>query len=231
MNKMQNTDADRTLRESFGAAGKSYGYDSVSAEFREFKEFKVKWSRSNGWADFEVSDYTKDAPPDVLEELAKMIFSRISGKEDDYPEAFISWITADEFVRNKQSVYLSRCRNVTRTPVGKYIDLNGSYDRLEGLGLVKRDVDTVINWTKQPNVKRVGYCSVLMKVVTISSVFDDPSIPEFVSDFVLYHELIHIKKGFDPFGRKHGPDFRTLERLHPQYKEAEDWLKRLRLYV
>jgi len=224
--------AEKILNESFGKIGKAYGYDSVNATFTEFKEFKVKWTRSNGWAEFEVSDYTKDAPPEVLRALAEVIFSKVSGKEkDNYPEDFLKWITADEFVDRKQSTYLARCRNVTRTPKGEHVDLNESYRRLEDLGLVKRDDKIVMNWTKQPNVKRVGYCSVLMKVITISSIFDNPSIPEFVSDYVLYHELIHLFKGYDPFGRKHGTDFRTLERLYPEYAEAEDWLKRLRLYV
>ena len=36
------------LAASFGAVGKEHGYDSVSAEFAEFKEFKVKWSATRG---------------------------------------------------------------------------------------------------------------------------------------------------------------------------------------
>jgi len=54
----------------------------------------------------------------------------------------------------------------------------------------------VISWTKRPNAKSIGHASVLMKVITISSALDSDKIPEFVSDFGLYHDLLHLKKGF-----------------------------------
>lgn len=220
------------LNSSFSTVGNEYGYDSVTAEFTEFKEFKVKWRRSCGWAEFDVSDYLMDAPQKVMEGLAETIFSKISGKiRKNYPKEMMEWIASDAFVRKKQPVYLKRSRGLTGTPVGEHADLNVSYERLVSLGLVKYDKDLVISWTRQPNAKRVGYCSVLMKVIAISSVFDSPAIPSFVPDYVLYHELIHMSKGFDPFGQRHGIDFQVLERLYPMRDEAEEWLKRLRLYV
>jgi len=220
------------LNRSFGAVGKEYGYDSISAEFAEFKEFKVKWRRSCGWIEFEVSDYMRDAPEDVLKGVAETIFSRITKRNNNaYSDVMLDWMTSDDFVRRKQNTYLKRSRNLTRTHVGDHIDLNASYGRLVDMGLVSYDEDLVISWTKQPNVKRIGYCSVLMKVIAISSIFDTPSIPEFVSDFVLYHEIIHLNGGFDPFNKRHDVDFRALEDLHPGKKDAEDWLRRLRLYM
>ena len=221
------------LNEAFSTVGKEHGYDSVSADFQEFKEFKVKWRRSCGWAEFEASDYLKDAPLDVLEGLADTIFSRISRRDENkqHSDVMLEWMTSEEFVKNKQPIYLSRSRNLSRTHVGEHIDLSESYNRIIDLGLVSRDNDLVISWTKQPNVKRIGYCSVLMKVIAISSVFDTLSIPKFVSDYVLYHELIHLDRGFDPFNQRHDTGFHALENLYPKRKEAEDWLKRLRLYL
>jgi hypothetical protein len=224
--------AAEMLNGSFAAVGYEYGYDSVTAEFEEFKEFKVKWRRSCGWAEFEVSDYLTDAPQNVMTGLAETIFSRISGKaRERYPSDMMQWITSDDFVKNKQPLYLQRARNLTGTPIGEHIDLEASYRRLVDLGLAEYDEDLVISWTRMPNTKRVGYCSVLMKVIMISSVFDTPSIPPFVSDYVLYHELIHMSKGFDPFGQRHGADFHVLERLYPMKDEADEWMKRLRLYI
>jgi len=220
------------LNESFADIGTRHGYDSVTAEFSEFKEFKIKWRRSCGWAEFEVSDYLKDAPREVMEGIAETIFSRISGQtKNGYPDDMLRWMTSDEFVLNKQPVYLSRCRNITGSQAGEHVDLMDSYERLMDLGLVTYDKDLVISWTKQPNIKRIGYCSVLMKVIMISSVFDSAMIPYFVTDYVLYHELIHMSKGFDPFGQHHDTDFQMLERLYPMCTEAEEWLKRLRLNI
>ena len=221
-----------TLTKAFQMVGKEYGYDSVSAEFMESKEFKIKWRRSCGWIEFETSDYLKNAPSDVIKGLAEMIFSRLSGtRMSEYPKAMHDWITSDEFIKNNQPEFLRRSKNLTRSAKGEHIDLNGSYRRLVDMGLVTYDKDVVISWTKRPNVKSIGHASVLMKVITISSALDSPNIPEFVSDYVLFHELLHLKKGFDPFGERHGTDFRAMESAYPMREEAEKWLRRLRLVV
>jgi len=222
---------EQRLNRSFRTIGKEYDYDSVTAEFREFREFKVKWKRSCGWAEFEVSDYLIDSPKEVTEGLAETIFSKIVGKNrKKCSDTMEKWITSDDFVRRKQPIYLERCKNIAGTAVGEIIDLNESYQRLIDLGIIEFDENVKITWTKRPNVKRVGYCSVLMKVVMISSLFDTTEIPLFVTDFVLYHELIHVKRGFNPFEQRHGDDFSAQEDLYPMADEARRWLKKLRLY-
>jgi len=68
-----------------------------------------------------------------------------------------------------------------------------------------------------------------MKTIAISSIFDTKDIPAFVMDYVLYHELIHLDRGFDPLDRNHDENFRTQENMHPMHDEAEEFLKKLRL--
>jgi hypothetical protein len=219
-------EAIELLNESFRNVGREYGYDSVTAEFFDFKEFKIKWRRSCGWAEFDVSDYVLDAPKDVMEGLAETIFSRILRKpRKEYPKPMLDWITSDEFLRTKQPLYVARARDIKRTAVGDHVNLYESYIRLSDMGLVNFDEDMVITWTKYPFTKRLGHCSVLMKVVMISSFLDSPDVPTCVSDYALYHELIHISKGFDPFGQRHGVEFHVLEHLYPMRDEAEAWLK------
>ncbi len=51
---------NRELARIFAAIGAKHGYDSIKAEFAAFNDFKVKWTRSFKWAEFEVSDYLMD---------------------------------------------------------------------------------------------------------------------------------------------------------------------------
>lgn len=69
----------------FKEVGSEHGYDSVTAKFEEFSDFKVRWQRSYRWAEFKVSDYLKDAPDSVFRALADNIFDRIQGKDVSYP--------------------------------------------------------------------------------------------------------------------------------------------------
>ncbi|MGE4577549.1 MAG: hypothetical protein AB7D42_03355 [Candidatus Methanomethylophilaceae archaeon] len=223
---------DEGLREMFRKVGKEHGYETVNAEFTSFKEFKVRWQRSYKWADFKVSDYMADAPLEVLEGLASTLFARICGKGDpDFSEEMCKWVTSPDFSKYKQPIYLRRSRNLSRSGQGEHRDLGACYQRLIDAGLVENDPEIFMSWTKEPNVRKVGYCSVLMKVVAVSSALDNPEIPDFVADYVMYHELCHILIGFDPSSEKHGSEFAKLEAKYQRQKEAEDWLRRLCMYL
>jgi hypothetical protein len=224
-------ETEEVLRTKFKEVGREYGFDKVEAEFVAFKEFKVRWQRSYKWADFKVSDYLADAPPEVIEGLCNSLFSKITGEDEDYSEEMCKWITSPEFSEYKQPVYLKRSRNLTRSPKGDVKDLEASYCRLAEMGLVEKDPLVHLTWTKEANIRKIGHCSVLMKVVTISSVLDTDMIPDFVLDFCLYHELCHLAIGFDPTAKRHGEEFMKLEAKFPQRNEAEEWLKRLCLYL
>jgi hypothetical protein len=224
-------EAEEVLRTKFKEIGKEYGFDKVEAEFVAFKEFKVRWQRSYKWADFKVSDYLADAPPEVIEGLCNSLFSKITGDDEGYSDDMCKWITAPEFSEYKQPVYLKRSRNLTRSPKGEVKDLEAAYDRLTEAGLVEKDPTIHLSWTRESNIRKIGHCSVLMKVITISSVLDTDMIPDFVLDYCLYHELCHMIIGFDPSAKAHGEQFSKLEDKYPKKEEAKEWLKRLCLYM
>jgi len=224
------TESTQQLVNIFRTAGKEYGFDDVVAEYSSFKEFKVRWQRSKGRANFKVSDYMEDAPAEIIDGIARALFSKISGSDTGYPEEVHEWLATDKFVKANQPTYLRRNRSLTRSAQGETRNLKDSYHRLVNQGLIESDEDVCLTWTTEQNIRRVGYCSVLMKVIAISSVFDTEMIPEFVLDYVVYHEFLHIQAGFDPFGRKHTEDFVSQEKKFPKIEEAEDWIKKLCLY-
>jgi predicted metal-dependent hydrolase len=66
----------------------------------------------------------------------------------------------------------------------------------------------------------------------LSVTLDDPSVPAYVVDFVLYHELLHKKHGSNLVnGRRlaHSSGFRAEERQFAEYAAAEQRLKELAL--
>ncbi|MFA6805436.1 MAG: hypothetical protein WCQ23_02885 [Candidatus Methanomethylophilaceae archaeon] len=219
--------SEEQLNNIFAEVGKEYGFDKVQAEFMAFKEFKVRWQRTYKWADFKVSDYLEDAPEGVLRGLCRSLFSRIMGTgTEDYSQEMCDWVTAPEFAENKQATYIRRTRNTTRSPVGKFKDLNDSYRRLIDMGLIENDPVIKLSWTKDSS-KKVGSCSVLMKSITMSSILDSDMIPDYVLDYCLYHELCHIIVGFDPSGDGHSTDLAAIEAKFPRQKDAESWIDKL----
>ncbi len=225
-------EADDMLKETFADVGRKYGFDTVEAQFVAFKDFKVRWQRSYKWADFQVSDYLADAPAAVLTGLATSLFRRIAGEsEDGYSQELRDWVTAPQFCELKQQVYLRRSRNLVRSPAGQNKSLRAAYDRLIGMGLIKEDPTLCLAWTKEASTRKVGFCSVLMRVAVLSRALDADEVPDFLIDYCLYHELCHLIIGFDPTGSRHDSEFAKLEAKFPQQKEAEEWLRRLCMYL
>jgi len=216
------------LNKVFEEVGREHGYDSITAEFGVFKEFKVKWKRSMGWAEFEVSDYLKGAPEEVLRDLAEMIFDRIGRKPNAERKAFKNYVATSEFLENTRPKFLARSRNMSHTTEGESKDLLDSYRRLIDMGLVEEDKDIVFTWTLKDNRRKLANTSVLMKVITISRRLDGEMVPDCLLDYVLYSQLLNIEDGFDPMrGDESKEERKSKLREFPQREEAEKMLKKI----
>ncbi len=228
-------DDNERLTEIFGKVGKGYGYDTVNAQYMQYRDFKIRWQRSYRWADFRVSDYMRDASEEVTESLADTLFGKIvSGGEAKYGQLMKDFVSSPDFVRRNQPVYLRRSRNLTRSPLGEHRDLGEAYLRLVDEGLLDHDPQVCLSWTKEPiPTGRAARCSVLMKVVGVSNALDDPKVPEDALDFALYTELCRISIGFDPSGEL---NVLRMPKLMDKYgdkrrKDAAEGLRRHQLFV
>ena len=130
------TVTDGHLTEIFSMVGQRYGYEDVKAEFSALTDFKVRWQRSYKWAIFTVSDYLDRAPDDVLENLADVLFSKITGQDAEYGDVFLRYVTDKELMRTNRKDFLKRSRNLTKKSIGDYHDLNDCVNRLRDQRLI-----------------------------------------------------------------------------------------------
>jgi hypothetical protein len=212
----------------FQSVGSKNGFRRIDAEYRPFKEFKTTWERCGEQADFKVTDYLRAADEPVLEDFAETIFTRIrQRRREEYTERMKAWLRSDDFLSRNRPLYLGRSRNLSLTPHGRSFDLTELAESLRSDGLIENCQDAYLTWTDRPNRSRMGYCSLLMRVVAVSSALDSAVIPESVARYVLYHELLHLELGVDTLRGQHDPAFRRAERLYPKWRESEVWLKRI----
>ncbi|MCL2032502.1 MAG: hypothetical protein FWG96_04465 [Methanomassiliicoccaceae archaeon] len=207
-----------------------HGLELKAASFYGRKEFQAFWKRTGDSVDVMVSDYLIDAPDGVIEDFSRTVVQTITDKRPAYGGTYLDWVRSDEYINSKRKIYLRRSRNLTGSPEGNERDLIGSLDRLLDSGLLEPDSidNSFFSWTKTPNVTKMGFCSPMMRVVGVSSALDDISVPEFVLDYVVYHESLHLAQGYRPGRRAHDQNFRNKERKYPKYKEAESYLKSIR---
>jgi len=221
-------DQETGLREVFGRLGAQRGFGRVEARYHPYKEFKSTWVRRPGEVSFRISDYLSTTREELLSDFAHSLYDRMGdGRGMRYSDSFRQYLRSREFLDRNRPLYLGRSRNLSLSPKGRVHDLEEAFERLSGAGLIDGNGDAYLTWTASPNRRRMGYCSVLMKVIAISSLLDSPEVPEFVTDYVLYHELLHIVTVSESLSPNHGPLFRSLEARFPKQEEAERWLRDL----
>ena len=208
----------------------SRGYTVAEAGFISTKEFNFKWKLRGSSISIYVSDYLDDAPDIVIEQFLKGASTYIFGGRHIFGDDYLRYMRSEDFILRKRPVYFKRCRRLTRSDMGEHRNLFDSVQRLLDMGLLDaRDIDnTVFSWTTGSNRTKLGYCAQMFRIVVISSIFDDPKVPEELLDYVVFHECLHLRQGYRPFNRRpHDAEFQRQERMFPRYEEMESQLKSL----
>ncbi|MDR1404792.1 MAG: hypothetical protein LBJ20_04410 [Candidatus Methanoplasma sp.] len=224
------TQTDERLFEIVSPAVSENGLNLRSAVFCARKEFQISWKKSGTDIDLSVSDYLTGAPDEALRDFSFAVAGTVAGRKPQYGSTYLGWIKSDEFIIGNRKTYLKRSKNLIRESMGKERDLTESLDRLLDSGLLDPCCidNSFFSWTRNPNLRKIGFCSPVMRVVGISSALDDVSVPEYVLDYVVYHESLHLAQGYMPGKRAHDCVFRTNERKYPMYREAENYLRTLK---
>ena len=93
-------------------------------------------------------------------------------------------------------------------------------------GQIKADITFGRDSSKQRvKVRRLGSFSHRHQLITIHPILDDKRVPEFVVEFIIYHEMLHALQPAD-HKRFHDKAFRTREREYPTYAKVMEWQKK-----
>jgi len=76
----------------------------------------------------------------------------------------------------------------------------------------------------------LGHFDPSHNAIIISRIFDNPKTPPLALEYVLFHEMLHLRFPVDHRGsrrRVHTREFRAAENDFPRLREAKELLKRL----
>ncbi len=223
---MENCDSEM-LNRAMRNAGIRNGYEDITAEFSAFRDFKLKWTRSYKWISFEVSDYLRNAPQNVIESLAETVFAKIGGQDKTgYSEEVCEYLSSERFLRDNQDLFLKRFRGISQTPYGENVDLTEVYMRLVDRGLVERDPSLVIRWgASNRSDNRIGHSSVLMKTIIVNPKLDTEDISENALDFALYTQVCRVNLGFSGDKEDNVCRYELTIAEYPEMDKAESELR------
>jgi len=179
-----------------------------------------------------LSDLLEGAPEAVLRAIAHILLAKMYRRPIDrgYAARYRKYVASHEIVRKTHLVRQMRGRKQLRSPRGHFYDLDAIFEELNTRffhGLMARPR---MSWSQTKTRRILGHYDPAHNAIMISRLFDHPGIPAYVLEYIVYHEMLHLKHPVRLRGSRrcvHSAEFQAEERLFPRAAEANAFLKRL----
>jgi hypothetical protein len=173
-----------------------------------------------------VSEGFINAPDEVLQGLVE---AALFGNSRDATQVIRNFASSEEYSEILMELDLI-VEAIAETSTGKHYNLDQLFHKVNKEYFAAKLGKPRLTWSKIHTYRKFAHYEPARDRVVMSLTLDDDRIPEFVVEFVLYHELLHKYHGTKLVnGRRmvHTSEFRTSERQFQLYKEAEEWLKQI----
>jgi predicted metal-dependent hydrolase len=87
-----------------------------------------------------------------------------------------------------------------------------------------------MTWSNNHSRQSLGHYDPAHNTIVVSKIFDQPNIPRYAIEYLVYHEMLHLRHPVKMRGSRrcvHSRAFQEEEKLFPQLEEAKKFLKRL----
>ena len=110
--------------------------------------------------------------------------------------------------------------------IGRCYDLQSLFQRLNKL-YFDESLQLEVRWSQRevPKASRKVILGRFMpeeKLIVLSRRLDNPRVPLYFVEHVLFHEMLHAVFPRDDH-RMHTESFKKFERMHPDYERAVQW--------
>lgn len=178
------------------------------------------------------SDLLKRAPTEVLEGAAALLLSRVYRRRA--PRALVlPYLEYARSNRMRRRIDWIRRRRVRRVPTlaqGRHHDLAALFDRLNQQYFGGQLQRPHIGWSVRSWRRQFGSYDPGPNQIVLNRRMDRPGVPQFVVEYVLYHEMLHVKHPARRSGctlLSHSPEFRCEEKQFAQFRVARRFLDHL----
>ena len=179
-----------------------------------------------------LSDLLGRAPLDVLESAAALLLARVYRRR--LPRALVQpYLTYARSGRTRSRISRMRSRRVRprqTAPQGRQYDLSTLFDQLNAKYFSGELRRPLIGWSVRGWRRQFGCYDPGPNQILLNRRMDRPGIPQFVVEYVLYHEMLHVKHPTRRSGCtlvSHSPEFRAEEKRFDQFTLARKVLDHL----
>jgi predicted metal-dependent hydrolase len=178
------------------------------------------------------SDLLKRAPLEVLEGAAALLLSRVYRRKAPRAliQQYLEYARSDRVRERINQMRSRRVRRVGTHARGRHHDLSALFEQLNQHYFAGELERPHIGWSTRSWRRQFGCFDPGPNQIVLNRRMDRPGIPQFVVEYVLYHEMLHVKHPTRRSGcslLSHSSEFRAEEKRFAQFTIARKFLDRL----
>jgi hypothetical protein len=205
---------------------------SVQVKFCKFANANsfIRWDEAG--LQIRLADVLEGVPAQILEALANILIAKLVRRPVPriYAERYRRFLNRKEMRRSLQLIKQVRGRKFVSGPRGDHYNLDEIFEDLNARyfhGLMARPL---LGWSRKPSRVMLGHYDPSHNAIILSKLLDRALVPHFVLEYVLFHEMLHLRFPVEHRGARrcvHTREFKEAEKQFARRKEAQEILKQL----
>lgn len=174
-----------------------------------------------------LSDVFKNAPANVHRALAFILVSKLLRRRSAppfYERVYRDYAFSPEVLRASDLARKKRGRKLVSSSQGAVYNLTRMFHKLNQRFFDGGLEQPTLTWSQRRTRTILGHHDGVHDTIVISKTLDSEDVPDWFVEYILYHEMLHIKHPARLInGRRyyHTKAFRTDEQRFPHYHEAQ----------
>jgi predicted metal-dependent hydrolase len=205
---------------------------ALDIRFRRFTSLNTTIRLREGRLHVRLSDLLEHAPESVHHAIAHILLAKLYKKPivRTYADRYRRHVSSEAVARQAEHIRQTRGRKTILSAQGYHYDLDEVFESLNTRffhGLLGRPT---LTWSAHHARRMLGHYDAAHNTIMVSRVFDRADTPRCAVEYLLYHEMLHLKHPVRvKAGRRcvHSKAFQEEERMFPELGEAKAYLKML----
>jgi len=179
-----------------------------------------------------LSDLLEGAPESVLRAIAHILLAKMYRKPIEHAHAarYRRYVSSREIATKVHLIRQMRGRKRIESGRGRVYDLEAIFETLNTQYFHRLLARPNMTWSRDHARNSLGHYDPAHNAIVVSRVFDSAQVPRYAVEYIVYHEMLHLKHPVKLRGSRrcvHPAEFAAEERLFSHLEEAKRFLKQL----
>jgi hypothetical protein len=227
-----NRPSEQIFAKAFRAIRPRAPLPEFEVRFRPYADVNHVIRLRDGKVEVGLSDLLEAAPPTVVEAIAFILLSKLYRKPvpKRYQTRYRQFLNRRHIRDRVHAIRRIRGRKWIGEPAGCQFDLEEIFDELNERYFNNLLGRPRLSWSRTASRTLLGHWDAAHNAIIVSKLFDRPKAPRLLVEYILYHEMLHLKYPVDHRRVRrcvHSAEFRAEERRFPHYAAAKHLLDSL----